>query len=93
MLHPDHTHVLSQGRIVASGGPELAEELERTGYAGWAEEPAEGAGDRRTQGGGATAIDDPFGGPGGPATIRSPTLSAERRPSAEASRGRSAGST
>ncbi len=35
-LHPDRVHVLSAGRIVASGGPELAEELERTGYAGWA---------------------------------------------------------
>jgi Fe-S cluster assembly ATP-binding protein len=37
-LRPDFTHVLSRGRIVASGGPELADELERTGYAGWAEE-------------------------------------------------------
>ena len=43
VLHPDHTHVLSKGRIVMSGGPELAEELERTGYAGWAEEPEEEA--------------------------------------------------
>src|SRR3984893_11598527 len=38
VLRPDHTHVLSQGRIVASVGPELADELERTGYAGWVEE-------------------------------------------------------
>jgi Fe-S cluster assembly ATP-binding protein len=37
-LRPDFTHVLSRGRIVASGGPELAQELERTGYAGWVEE-------------------------------------------------------
>jgi Fe-S cluster assembly ATP-binding protein len=37
-LRPDFTHVLSRGRIVASGGPQLADELERTGYAGWAEE-------------------------------------------------------
>jgi Fe-S cluster assembly ATP-binding protein len=37
-LRPDHTHVLSKGRIVASGGPELADELEHTGYAGWAEQ-------------------------------------------------------
>ncbi|MHB1533028.1 MAG: Fe-S cluster assembly ATPase SufC [Acidimicrobiales bacterium] len=36
-LHPDRIHVLSRGRIVTEGGPELAEELERTGYAGWAE--------------------------------------------------------
>ena len=34
-LLPDVVHVLADGRIVASGGPELAEELERTGYAGY----------------------------------------------------------
>ncbi len=32
-LRPDRIHVLVKGRIQASGGPELAEELERTGYA------------------------------------------------------------
>ena len=32
-LQPDHVHVLVKGRIVASGGPELADELERDGYA------------------------------------------------------------
>lgn len=31
---PDHIHVLAGGRIVRSGGKELALELERTGYAG-----------------------------------------------------------
>jgi len=30
---PDKVHVLSKGRIVRSGGPELAHELEREGYA------------------------------------------------------------
>jgi len=30
---PDRVHVLTQGRIVRSGGPELARELEREGYA------------------------------------------------------------
>jgi Fe-S cluster assembly ATP-binding protein len=30
---PDHVHVLAGGRIVKSGGKELALELERTGYA------------------------------------------------------------
>jgi Fe-S cluster assembly ATP-binding protein len=30
---PDKVHVLTQGRIVRSGGPELAHELEREGYA------------------------------------------------------------
>ena len=66
VLHPDHTHVLSRGRIVASGGPELAEELERTGYAGWAVEPDEGADDAGPGPEGRPArphIDDPFGGP------------------------------
>jgi len=31
-IRPDKVHVLSAGRIVASGGPELAHELEREGY-------------------------------------------------------------
>ena len=32
---PDRVHVLAGGRIQASGGPELALELERSGYAGY----------------------------------------------------------
>ena len=32
-VQPDRVHVLSKGRIVRSGGPELAHELEREGYA------------------------------------------------------------
>ena len=32
-LVPDRVHVLSQGRIIRSGGPELARELEANGYA------------------------------------------------------------
>ncbi|MEQ8179890.1 MAG: Fe-S cluster assembly ATPase SufC [Amphiplicatus sp.] len=31
-IRPDRVHVLAGGRIVKSGGPELAEELERSGY-------------------------------------------------------------
>jgi Fe-S cluster assembly ATP-binding protein len=31
-LKPDVVHVLSRGRIVATGGPELADDLEKTGY-------------------------------------------------------------
>lgn len=49
-LRPDHVHVLAGGRIAASGGPDLAEELETTGYAGYAAE-AEPAAD---------ATGDPF---------------------------------
>lgn len=33
-VQPDHVHVLADGRIVRSGGPELALELEKEGYAG-----------------------------------------------------------
>ena len=32
---PDHVHVLSAGRIVRSGGKELALELEESGYAAY----------------------------------------------------------
>ncbi len=39
---PDFVHVLAGGRIVKSGGPELALELEREGY-GWIEPVAAGA--------------------------------------------------
>jgi Fe-S cluster assembly ATP-binding protein len=35
-LRPDHVHVMANGRIVTSGGPELALELEKKGY-GWIE--------------------------------------------------------
>jgi Fe-S cluster assembly ATP-binding protein len=31
---PDKVHVMAQGRIERSGGKELAQELERTGYGG-----------------------------------------------------------
>jgi Fe-S cluster assembly ATP-binding protein len=33
-LRPDRVHVFLAGRVVKSGGPELADELERTGYEG-----------------------------------------------------------
>ena len=32
-IKPDVIHVLVDGRIVRTGGPELADELERDGYA------------------------------------------------------------
>jgi Fe-S cluster assembly ATP-binding protein len=37
---PDSVHVMSDGRIVKSGGPELATELEAKGYADFAAQPA-----------------------------------------------------
>ncbi|HEX4098708.1 MAG TPA: Fe-S cluster assembly ATPase SufC [Caulobacteraceae bacterium] len=39
-VQPDRVHVLAGGRIVASGGPELAHELEREGYDKYAREAA-----------------------------------------------------
>lgn len=55
-LKPDHVHVLAKGQILASGGPELAAELEDTGYAGYVDdEPAAEV----------KAEFDPFGDPHG----------------------------
>jgi Fe-S cluster assembly ATP-binding protein len=39
-IKPDVVHVMAKGRIVATGGPELAHELERNGYRDYAEEAA-----------------------------------------------------
>ena len=39
-IKPDRVHVLAQGRIQRSGGPELAKELEANGYAGFVGEAA-----------------------------------------------------
>jgi Fe-S cluster assembly ATP-binding protein len=51
VLRPDVVHVLVGGHIVASGGPDLAEELERTGYAQYATaEAADSAGPVRRRG-------------------------------------------
>jgi Fe-S cluster assembly ATP-binding protein len=51
-LRPDVVHVLAGGRIVATGGPELAEELEETGYAGYVDDEPK-----------APVADDPFADP------------------------------
>ena len=48
-LHPDRVHILVKGRIVAEGGPELADRLEVEGYAAFAgadAEPADGVATR-----------------------------------------------
>ena len=41
-LKPDIVSVLRRGRVAARGGPELADELEETGYAGYREEGEDG---------------------------------------------------
>jgi Fe-S cluster assembly ATP-binding protein len=61
-LRADHIHVLSKGRIVMSGGPDLAARLEETGYAAYGEEadeaqPQTGQTPLRPSG------DDPFADP------------------------------
>jgi Fe-S cluster assembly ATP-binding protein len=40
---PDRVHVLSDGRVARSGGPELAFELEESGYAEFGEAATSGA--------------------------------------------------
>jgi Fe-S cluster assembly ATP-binding protein len=39
-IEPDFVHVLVDGAIVSEGGPELAHELEKSGYARWEKEKA-----------------------------------------------------
>jgi Fe-S cluster assembly ATP-binding protein len=56
-LHPDIVSVLRKGRLVASGGPELADELERTGYAGYEDDEEE------STTGPSDAAADPFADP------------------------------
>jgi Fe-S cluster assembly ATP-binding protein len=38
-IRPDYVHVLANGRLVKSGGPELAQTLEERGY-GWLQDAA-----------------------------------------------------
>jgi Fe-S cluster assembly ATP-binding protein len=35
LVTPDRVHILVDGRVAATGGPELAEQLERDGYEAW----------------------------------------------------------
>ena len=46
-IKPDFVHVLVDGLVVRSGGADVADQLERTGYSEWVDEPAVqgGAGD------------------------------------------------
>jgi Fe-S cluster assembly ATP-binding protein len=53
-LRPDRVHVLVKGRIVASGGPELADELEVSGYAAFAD------GDVGDEAASSSSLDDLF---------------------------------
>jgi len=57
-LHPDVVSVLRRGRLVARGGPELADELERTGYEGYEDDDDDGGGAAES-----SAATDPFADP------------------------------
>ena len=41
-VRPDHVHVFSEGRIVDSGGPDLADRLEEEGYEAYARSGSDG---------------------------------------------------
>ncbi len=45
VLRPDHVHILVKGRIVSSGGPELADQLEIDGYAAFVGDDEKPSGD------------------------------------------------
>jgi Fe-S cluster assembly ATP-binding protein len=60
-LKPDVVHVLARGRIQATGGPELADDLERTGYATYVPESSDGG--NAGAAGGAPGGHDPFADP------------------------------
>ena len=61
-LHPDHVHILVKGRIVASGGPELADQLEIDGYAAFAADAADAGSDASEPAASrAGGLDDLFG--------------------------------
>jgi len=61
-LSPDRIHVLVKGRIVDTGGPELADELERSGYAAYLGGDSGDEGDASASSGSRT-LDDPFADP------------------------------
>ena len=61
-LKPDVVHVLRGGRILATGGPELADELEHTGYEGYEDDTESAAGTEPARPTEAAAA-DPFADP------------------------------
>ena len=57
-LHADVVHIFAKGRILESGGPELATRLEESGYETWLD-PDDTESSTATP----TMTDDPFGDP------------------------------
>jgi len=56
-LHPDVVHIFAGGRVLESGGPELATRLEAEGYAAWLADEAE------SEAAAPSVDDDPFADP------------------------------
>jgi len=59
-LRPDVVHIFAKGRILESGGPELATRLEETGYAAWVGEEAEDGAEGGSVDAQRPVVDDPF---------------------------------
>lgn len=59
-LHPDVVHIFARGRILESGGPDLADRLESEGYAAWL---ADDTGDAGGSGTGRAVAADPLADP------------------------------
>jgi Fe-S cluster assembly ATP-binding protein len=60
-LDPDQVHILVDGRIVATGGPELADRMEAEGYGAFGAQQAPGEGEPDdAAGASASALDDLF---------------------------------
>ncbi len=55
-LHPDVVHIFAKGRVLESGGPELATRLEETGYTAWVGEEE----DEVPSAAARPVVDDPF---------------------------------
>ena len=61
VLHPDTVHIFAAGRVLESGGPELAGRLEAEGYVPWTDgidADTEGPSERERP-----VIEDPFADP------------------------------
>jgi Fe-S cluster assembly ATP-binding protein len=61
-LHPDVVHIFAGGRILESGGPELANRLEAEGYGAWLDADADAGGASGPSANG-PASEDPFADP------------------------------
>jgi Fe-S cluster assembly ATP-binding protein len=64
VLHPDVVHIFAAGRVLESGGPELAARLEAEGYAPWTDGLADEAAVGAASGGAERpVVEDPFADP------------------------------